>query len=199
MNEVQLVQQFDKYVSLLKRFFDESCVDAFVEDYGERLVLCPAGLTVNDGGQPGALVDRCIRLAQTVKKIVQGSDLSYCVSVTSAIRVALISDLGLLGDPGDDNELYVMQESDWHRDKLGQRYKYNEACSRVSPSHRTLFILQSYGMQLELDELIAVVTSGGMHLPENAFYGNKKNDLIDVIQLARHIVNKVEPKEGTSP
>jgi hypothetical protein len=194
MNEIQLVQQFDKYASLLKRFFDQTCVDAFVEDYGERLVLCPAGLTVNDGGHPGALVDRCIRMAQTVKKIVQGAELP--VNVTSAVRVALIADLGLLGDPGDGNELYVMQDSDWHRDKLGQRYKYNEVCSRVSPSHRTLFILQSYGMQLKLDELVAVVTSGGLHLPENAFYGNKKNDLIDVIQLARHIVTKVEPSEG---
>jgi hypothetical protein len=196
MNETQLVQQFDKYVSLLKRFFDESCVDAFVENYGERLVLCPAGLTVGDGGHPGALVDRCIRMAQTVKRIVQGAELP--VNVASAIRVALVAELGFLGDPGEGNELYVPQESDWHREKLGQRYKYNEACSRVSPSHRTLFLLQSYGMQLGLEELVAVVTAGGLHLPENAFYGNKKNDLIDVIQLAKHVVTKVDHKEEAS-
>jgi hypothetical protein len=190
MNETQLVQQFDKYVSLLKRFFDESSIDAFIEDYGERLVLCPAGLTTKEGGQPGALVDRCIRMAQTVKKIAQGAELP--VNVTSAVRVALVADLGLLGDPGEGKELYVPQESDWHRDKLGQRYKYNDACSRVSPAHRTLFLLQSYGMQLSLDELVAVVTAGGLHLPENAFYGNKKNDLVDLIQLARHIVTRTE-------
>jgi hypothetical protein len=191
MNETQLVQQFDRYVSLLKRFFDESSVDAFIEDYGERLVLCPAGLTADEGGQPGALVDRSIRMAQAVKKIVQGSEIP--VNVASAVRVALVAELGLLGDPGEGKDLYVPQESEWHREKLGQRYKYNESCSRVSPVHRTLFLLQSYGMQLSLDELVAVVTAGGLHLPENAFYGNKKNDLIDLIQLAKHVVTRMKP------
>jgi hypothetical protein len=190
MNETQLVQQFDKYVSLLKRFFGEESVDALVEEYGERLVLCPAGLTIDDGGQPGALVDRCLRMAQCVKKLVQGAELP--IDPTSAVRVALVCELGLLGDPGDGKELYAPQDSDWHRDKLGQRYKYNEACSRTSPTHRALFILQRFGMPLSLDELVAVVTSGGLHLPENAFYGNKKNDLIDVIQLAKHLTTRKE-------
>lgn len=190
MNETQLIQQFDRYISLLKRFFDEDGVDAFVEEYGERLVLCPAGLTVDDGGHPGALIDRCLRMAQHVKKLVQGAELP--VDPSSAVRVALVCELGLLGDVGEGRDLYIPQDSDWHRDKLGQRYKYNDACSRTNATHRTLFILQRFGMTLSLDELVAVVTSGGLHLSENAFYGNKKNDLIDVIQLAKHLVTRKE-------
>ena len=38
----------------------------------------------------------------------------------SLVKISLLHELGKLGDP--ENELYIPQDSDWHREKLGQNY-----------------------------------------------------------------------------
>lgn len=190
LEESTLIKQYEKYVTLLERFFPSEGAKALIEHFGERLVLCPAGLTIDEGGYPGALVDRALRIAQKSKQLVQAAELP--VEPSSAVRAALVAELGRLGDLDAEGELYLVQTSDWHREKLGQNYKYNEFCSRTSVPHRTLFLLQHFGLQLTQEEWVAVLTFGGLHLPENAFYGNKKNDLIDLLQLAKHVANRKE-------
>lgn len=189
MDENQLIEQYEKFINLLKNFFDEKNIDKFTDDYGERLVLCPLGLTLEDGGYPGALVEKSLKTSQLIKKIIQSNNLD--IDLVSAIKVALVSEFGKLGDAKNNGELYLPQDSDWHKNKLGQYYKYNENCSKINPAHRALFILQNYNLQLTLEELIAVVTAGGMHIPENAFYGNKKNDLMNILQFAKSMVNSL--------
>jgi hypothetical protein len=189
LNESQLIDQYEKFINLLKNFFDEKNVNQFAEDYGDRLVLCPLGLTLENGGYPGALIERSLKTSQMIKKIIQASNLN--IDLVSAIKVALVSELGKLGDAKVDGELYLPQDSDWHKNKLGQYYKYNENCSKINPAHRALFILQRYNLQLTLEELIAVVTAGGVHIPENSFYGNKKNDLMNILQFAKSMVDSL--------
>lgn len=192
-NENEIFENLERYSNLLQKLFDASCVEALIDHYGERLALCPFGLTNDDGGSPGDLVSFQLRQSTLAKRIVAKAELD--LPVRSLVRCAAVSDLGRLGDLADGTELYIPQTSDWHREKLGQNYKYNENCSKSSVAHRTLFIMQHFGFKLEQEEWIAVLTSGGMHLPENAFYGNKKNDLVDAIQLVRHLAMKNPNKE----
>ncbi len=190
LDESSIIKQYEKYTNLLKRTFDEAPAQALIDHFEDRLVLCPAGLTNDEGGYPGALVDRSLRTALRAKQICQSAELP--TNPASAVRVALVAELGRLGDLQPERELYLEQTSDWHREKLGQNYKYNEHCSRTTVPHRTLHLLQHFGLRLEQDEWVAVLTFGGLHLPENAFYGNKKNDLVDLLQLAKHLTNRKE-------
>ena len=193
LEENALIKQYEKYTTFLERFFPGEATKDLIEHFGERLVLCPAGLTIEEGGYPGALVDRALRTAQRAKQIAQAAELP--TNPSSAVRVALVAELGRLGDLEPEAELYLPQTSDWHREKLGQNYKYNDACSRTTVPHRTLHLLQHFGLRLNREEWIAVLTIGGLHLPENAFYGNKKNDLIDLLQLAKHVANRAEVQQ----
>ena len=181
MEEQKLLDQYDKYVSLLCRVFEPAAVDSLSDTLGERILMCPTGLTSPDGGHPGALVEFSLQVAQKSKEYAPRSDV-----IKSAVRVSLVHELGKIGDLTED--LYVIQESDWHREKLGQNYKYNENCSRMNFAHRTLFLLQHFGFTLSQEEWIAVATSQGLHFPENAFYGSTASDLTALLQFARSVV-----------
>ena len=181
MDEQKLLDQYNKYVSLLGRVFGKKQVGALADHLGERILLCPTGLTTEAGGYPGALVEFSLQVAQKAKEYAASSE-----TVKPAVRVALIHELGKIGDFSE--ELYVVQESDWHREKLGQNYKYNEGCSRMNIAHRTLFFLQHFGITLSREEWLAVATSQGLHLSENSFYGSTASDLIALLQFARSVV-----------
>jgi hypothetical protein len=181
MEEQKLLDQYNTYVSLLERVFTKDAVKKLTDALGERILFCPTGLTSPDGGYPGALVEFALQVAQKSKEYSLSQD-----TVRSSVRVALVHELGRIGDL--TAELYVSQESDWHREKLGQNYKYNEDCSRMNIAHRSLFFLQHFGFDLSQEEWLSIATSQGLHLPENAFYGSTASNLSALLQFARSVV-----------
>jgi 5-enolpyruvylshikimate-3-phosphate synthase len=96
-----------------------------------------------------------------------------------------LHDLGKVGDL--ENDFYVEQDSAWHREKLGQFYKYNEDLSKMSITHQTLFLLQHFGVTLTRDEWIAIQLSGGSHFEENRFYVGSEPTLALILQQAKQI------------
>ena len=188
METEQLLENFQKYSSLLKKYFPDEGTEKFLEDFGLRITTSPRGLTEQDGGTPGALVDFLIKttvVANDHAKTYLARAGEDAIDRKSVARVCLVHELGKLGSAAE--ELFVVQESQWHKDKLGQNFKYNDKCSKMSTSHRTLCLLQEYGIRLEPDEWIAVLTSQGMQYPENAFYGNSLPTIAKVLHFARSV------------
>lgn len=176
----KLIEQYETYTKILKKVFPDPGIENFLEVYGTRLVTSPRGLTKDDGGHHGALVEFLCNTAIRVK------DLSQEVCDTkSAVRVALVHELGKLGDVSQD--LYIEQDSSWHREKLGQNFKYNEKCNKMSVSHRTLFILQSFDIEITQEEWISILISQGMQYPENGFYSKCKPTMSAVLDFARSL------------
>ena len=115
-----------------------------------------------------------------LSKIVKiSSALGYDTSTASIIRVGLLHEIGKVGDI--NNDYFLEQDSDWHREKLGQMYKYNENLPKMTVSHRTLYLLQSYGVTLTREEWEAIATSQGHHLDENKFYAYSKEPLTKLL------------------
>lgn len=174
----KLIEQYEFYVKILKKFFPDDGIDNLLDDYGTRLVTCPRGLVYEDGGTHGSLVKFLCDVALKAKNLAQDN-----CDLKSAVRVALVHEIGKLGEV--DNELFVEQDSSWHREKLGQNFKYNEKCPKMSVSHRTLYILQKYNISLTHEEWISILVSQGMQYPENGFYSKSKPMLSSVIDFAR--------------
>jgi len=190
MDTEKLLLKFENYSRILKKYFLDDGIDTFLEDFGARLTTCPRGLTGSDGGEYGSLIDFSMNvalIAKTHSKVLVERYENDFLDIHSATRVCLVHELGKLGSINE--ELYVTQESQWHRDKLGQNFKYNENCPRMSISHRTLFLLQHYGVRLKESEWIAILTSQGMHYPENAFYGKTLPVEAKILHFARSIVD----------
>jgi CRISPR/Cas system-associated exonuclease Cas4 (RecB family) len=106
--------------------------------------------------------------------------------VESVLKVGLLHDIGKIGDL--DNELFIEQDSEWHREKLGQMYKYNENIQKMSVSHRTLFLLQKFNISLTNDEWIAIQLAQGSHFEENRFYVGSEPSLAITLQQSKSIV-----------
>ena len=182
MNEELILELYEKYHSLLKRVFDSEKIDQMFESLGDRIALCPLSHIEDKGGAPGRLVEFSLQVAQKAKSLCEDSSL-----IKSIIRVSLVHELGRLGSI--DHNLYIEQDSSWHREKLGQTYKFNEDCPRMNIGHRSLYLLQHYGIDLSQEEWIAVLVSQGTHLDESKYYGSHSQMLSSILQYARACVS----------
>lgn len=183
MESDNIEKNWNKYESLCKRFSDPA-IDKLIDTLGERLAICPFSIkTEYPGCYPGGLVDVSLRISSSMRKINDSLDELDRLPVSKILKVGLLHDLGKVGDMEQDH--FLEQDSGWHRDKLGQLYKYNEDLPKMSYAHRTLFLLQSSGVSLERDEWEAILLSGGMHLEENRFYAGTKSQLSRILLSAR--------------
>jgi len=174
-------KMFDK---LCRRLSDHN-LNALLDQLGERIILCPASTRLDQySATPGGLVEHALDVASSMRKINEAHNLGLTTS--SILKVGLIHDLGKVGDL--ESDLFIQQDSEWHREKLGQMYKYNESIQKMSTSHRTLFLLQHFNVELTCDEWIAIQLSQGSHFEENRFYVGNEPTLALALQQAKSLV-----------
>lgn len=179
-----------KYDKLLRKL-DDPGVNSLLETLGERLIVCPAGTkTTQKGCAPGGLIDYHLGVTDVMRKVSQS--LGDNCPTSSILKVGLLHEIGKVGDL--ENDLFLTQDSSWHREKLGQLYKYNEVVQKMPVAQRTLYLLQHFNVQLTLDEWIAIQVSQGLHLDENKFYIGALPPLAVLLTAARSLFlpNKVE-------
>lgn len=175
---------WEKYTALSEKLKDEN-IDIMLEMLGERVLMCPASQRENEhGSHPGGLVEHSLKVAYAMKSINEA--LNMGVPTASILKVGLLHEIGKIGD--EESSLFVDQDSDWHREKLGQNYKYNENLQKMSVSHRTLYLLQKFGVKLSQDEWIAIQIAPGSHYEENRFYVNAEPAIAILLQKAKSLV-----------
>lgn len=182
-NIEQIKENYEKYFKLIAKYFGQEASTKLEESLGERLASAPRGLTQQEGGYPGALIDFAMQAARKSKIFSEDPEFQK-----SLVRVCLIHELGKLGD--DEKDLFVPQESTWHQEKLGQNYKYNDSCEKMSYVHRTLYFLSKFGFEVSSDEWIAIITSGGFHLEENRFYARDGHILSHMMQACKCLAER---------
>ena len=156
----------------------------FLESLGERLITTPYSTHEKDGGcYAGGLVENALETTSKMRKLASTFNLE--IETSSILKVGLLHEVGKVGTLEED--LFVEQDSSWHREKLGQFYKYNEALNKATTPDRTLFLLQHFGITLTHDEFYAIRVSQGAHLEENRFYVNAEPDLAKCLQMAKRL------------
>ena len=180
----KIESNWETFNKLCRRLSDHN-LNKLLDDLGERLVMCPASAKLDQYcAYPGGLIEHSIAVAGTLRTISDSHNLN--LSVASILKVSLLHDLGKIGD--ENSDLFVEQDSSWHREKLGQMYKYNENLSRMSVSHRTLWLLQNFGVSLTSDEWLAIQLAQGSHFEENRFYVGNEPTLALALQQAKSMV-----------
>jgi len=155
------VSEFEKiesnwniYNKLLNRF-EDSNINNMLETIGERLVIAPANPRKHMYGcEPGGLISSSLALVSAIKNLNTHYNNEY--DIKSLYKVALLHDLGRLGTSTTD--WLVPQESEWHQEKLGEFYCYNDELPRMTPTQRTLMILSEFGITLSQDEFLAIAS-----------------------------------------
>ena len=159
-------------------------ISDLLDAVGERLITTPFGTHEKDGGcYPGGLVEKSLETTSKMKTIASALDIE--VETRSILKVGLLHEIGKVGTLEED--LFVEQDSSWHREKLGQFYKYNENLDKSTTPDRTLYLLQHFGVTLTHDEYYAIRLSQGSHLEENRFYVGSEPMLAKCLQMAKRV------------
>ena len=183
INMKEIEKNWQTYEKLCDRLSDQHITD-MLQVIGERIVMCPGSQRLDQyNAHPGGLIRHALDVASTMRSMNE----SQCLSLETAsiLKVSLLHDLGKIGDL--KNPLFVDQDSDWHREKLGQMYKYNEDLQKMSISHRTLFLLQLFNISLSSDEWLAIQLAQGSHFEENRFYVGAEPTLALCLQQAKNM------------
>ena len=184
INVEDLQKKWEKFDGLCRRLSDHG-LNQLLDDMGQRLVVCPASTKLDQyGASPGGMIDHVLSVTTAMRKL--NSAMEWQLPIASIIKVGLLHDLGKVGDL--ENDYFVEQTSDWHREKLGQMYKFNEDLNKMAVSHRTLWLLQNYGVQLSNDEWLAIQLAQGSHFEENRFYVGHEPTLALALQTAKRLV-----------
>jgi hypothetical protein len=186
----QIAENFEKFRSFMEKLGDRSePALALVDHLGERLAMCPASSRKEyHAAFPGGLVDHSLRLLSNALKLCK--TFNWEVPKDSLIIGCLLHDLGKVGD--HEKDYYVPQDSDWHRDKLGEMYKHNKEILYMTVPDRGVWLCQYFGLKLTQDEWLAIKLNDGQYAEENAPYKMKEPLLADIVHLADYISCKQE-------
>tara|TARA_R100001163_G_C4980706_1_gene136957 strand:+ start:77 stop:661 length:585 start_codon:yes stop_codon:yes gene_type:complete len=180
----QIEKNWETYEKLCN-ILDDEHLKSFLNQHGERIAMCPASTRTDQYGcEPGGLVKHALDVALKTRSLNESMDLR--LDLNSVLKVSLLHEVGKIGDL--ENDYFIPQESEWHREKLGQMFIYNPSIQKMSVSHRTLFLLQHFGINLSTDEWIAIQVSAGLHFEENRFYSGSEPTLALALCQSKQLV-----------
>jgi len=195
----EIASNFDKFRSLCEKLGDRSeAALAMVDKLGEQLALCPASSRKEfHAAYPGGLVEHSLRVLSNAMKLVK--TYGWEVSKESLIIGCLFHDIGKVGLANDDGtvtDYYVPQDSEWHREKLGEFYKHNKDMQYMSTPQRSVNMCQAFGLKLKTDEYLSILLNDGFVLDENKPYCLKTSPLVFAVMTADYISTMQEKVGG---
>jgi hypothetical protein len=179
---------WEKYNNLLKSLKDEN-VDNLVDTWDQRILMSSFSLREKEPFCGiGGIVEYALELAKAANNISKA--LNYDTSKQSIIKCALLSVLGRVGNETEDR--FKECDSQWHQEKLGQYFDWNDACPKYQVNDMTLYLLQKRSIYLSWDEWQAISLLKDMTSEDTKFYNMHKSRLSLVLQLAHESVMKDE-------
>ena len=198
LSEEEIQKNWEKLLALLEKLEVErqGPAKAMVKHLGVRLMTCPAsGRLDYHNCFVGGLVEHSLRVVQNGLILRKAFDWSAKVKVPSLVVGCLFHDLGKVGDL--ERDYYVPQESDWHREKLGEMFLINKELDYMTVPDRSLFLCQHFGLTLTRDEMLAIKLHDGQYTEDNRSYRMKEPLLSDLVHMADLISTKQEKEKET--
>ena len=179
---------WQKYSNLLK-ILENQNVDKLINSMDQRILMSSFSQREREpfcgiGGN----VEYALELAKKAGALNKA--LNYDLNKVSIIKCSLLSILGRVGTLTRNR--YIDTTSEWHKEKLGQYYDWNEDCPKYQINDMTLFILQHFNVNLNWDEWNAISLIKDMTSEDNKFYNMHKSRLALILQLAHETVMKDE-------
>ena len=177
-----------KYNKLLAVLQSEG-VDKLLEEQGQRIIECSYSQKTSEPYCGiGGLVAYSLDLAKNAKKLSQA--LNYEISSYSIIRCSLLSEIGRIGTQYTNR--FKLSDSDWHKEKLGLYFDWNENCENYNIYHMSLWYIQRYGIDLSWHEWQTIVLMSGSNSEDSKFYGMHKSKLSMILSMSKELVLKNE-------
>tara|TARA_Y100000385_G_scaffold152145_2_gene157804 strand:+ start:1730 stop:2488 length:759 start_codon:yes stop_codon:yes gene_type:complete len=176
-------------------------LESLYEFLEERMMYAPAsGLEHYHNAFPGGYVDHVLRVCECANRICkQWEEMGATINFSNEELMfsALNHDLGKIGDLTED--YYKPNESEWHRKNQGKIYEGNKNIVHMPVPHRSLWMLQEFGVKVTQNEYIAIMTHDGIYDVGNETYlktylpeRSLKTNLPIILHHADHMASRIE-------
>jgi hypothetical protein len=206
LTAAQIKQNWETYRSKVNEMFPtrKDALNKMYDEYEDRMALMPASSIAHfhnafAGGYVAHILNvmRCARLQYNLWKDA-GADISG-YTFEELMFAAMHHDLGKAGFPGDGNEVYQVETSDWHRKNMGRLYKHNENIPFTMVPDLSIFLLHHYNVDMSWNEYQAIKIHDGMYDDGNKPYfvartakAKLKTNLPLILHHADHMAAQIE-------
>lgn len=191
----QIKHNLETFYSNIEKYISEPRRNKLLELYKgqeEILVMAPASSKASfHNSFPGGYVDHVNRVVEAAMQVMSswetiGASMDT-FTVEELIFAAINHDLGKLGLYGKPR--YIPNDSEWHVKNQGANYKPNAELPFLPVQDNSLFILQQHGIELSVNEYIAIKTHDGLYDDGNKAYlisGNNDSKLRSCMPFILH-------------
>jgi hypothetical protein len=204
LSEEQILENLDKFYGYINKYVTSERNDALIEFYKGRevtLAISPAS-TKNSHHNcfPGGYVDhvnRVVEAALVMDKVWERFGQSKDYTIEELVFSAINHDLGKLGT--NEEPFYVPNDSQWHIEKQGAHFKYNNKMTHMRIADRSLFYLQQANIPVSETEFLAIKLHDGLYEESNKAYyityssdSELKSNLPYILHQADLMASRVE-------
>jgi hypothetical protein len=191
----QIQANLEEFYSIITEHISEPRASKLLKlykDQEEILVMAPASSKAAfHNSFPGGYVDHVIRVVTAGFNVrtswhLMGANINTFTE-EELVFACLNHDLGKLGLYGKPR--YIPNDSEWHVKNQGANYKPNAELPFLPVQDNSLFILQSAGIELSINEYIAIKTHDGLYDDGNKAYlisGQNESKLRSCLPLIVH-------------
>tara|TARA_R110002110_G_scaffold35365_4_gene119522 strand:- start:5045 stop:5815 length:771 start_codon:yes stop_codon:yes gene_type:complete len=174
------------------------------DDFEDRLAMMPASSMAHfHNAFAGGYIDHVLRVMDCTETLYdvwfhQGADMSGYTK-EELMFAAMHHDLGKVGFPGDGNEVYQVETSDWHRKNMGRLYKHNENIPFTMVPDLSIWLLQEHGVSMSWNEYQSIKIHDGMYDDSNKPYfiarsaqAKLKTNMAIILHHGDHMAAQIE-------
>jgi hypothetical protein len=202
----KIKSNWERYRGLVNDLFPsrKGALNKMYDDFEDRMALMPASSMEHfHNAFAGGYVDHVLRVMDCALTLhntwtVCGADMSG-YTTEELLFAAMHHDLGKVGFPGEGNEVYQVETSDWHRKNQGKLYKTNSNIPFTMVPDLSIWLLQEYGVKISWNEYQAIKIHDGMYDDANKPYfvarspqAKLKTNLPIILHHADHMASTIE-------
>ena len=205
LTEQQIAENWEQLTGKISTTFSGDRLENLTNLYDtlkDRMMFAPAsGIEHFHNCFIGGYVDHVLRVMKCSATLYKtwkdmGADMSG-YTIEELAFSALNHDLGKVGDI--ENDYYVPNPSEWHRKNQGKVYNVNPNIQNMTVPHRSLWLLQEFGVKYTQNEMIAIMTHDGLYDEGNAAYlktwdkdRKLRNHMPLLLHQADHMASMIE-------
>lgn len=188
LKERNIEQLWEKYYSLVKKLNDENILK-LVESIDQIMVESSYSMKVSEPFCGiGGLVEYILEFTKNAKKINDTFELG--IETYQLIKMCVLSEIGRCGVNGEKR--YIEYNSDWHKEKLGQYFIWNDKIHKYKTSEMTIYYLNNFNIKLSWEEINAILLLNDFDGDLTKFYSDSKTNLATCLLFARDITLRKE-------
>lgn len=174
------------------------------DHFGDRIIMMPASGTDHfHNAFAGGYVDHVLRVMQCARELYQswskmGADVDG-FEIEELMFAAMHHDLGKVGFPGEGEEVYIPNDSEWHRKNQGKIYKHNGNIPFTMVPDLSIWLLQHFDIKMSWNEYLGIRIHDGLYDDANKPYfisrspeSKLRNNLALILHHADHMAARIE-------